>query len=485
MLNRLSASVWAVLLFTLLIIPRPCGAVDRKISEEALLFQSTRDGVFTIFGDIGQGSGFLIDRVGLVLTNAHVVSHSRHIRVQLNDSLKIAGEILASDEERDLAVIRINSEVCDALPELTPRASSDEPLMEGEKVIAIGSPLHQSKILTTGIISKIEEDAVISDVSINPGNSGGPLLTLDGKVVAVNTFRDPSVGGPGVAGSVRIELADRVIEWARVKLPQSVEPSAAPLPVLPKSGFPIGALRSSFAEMMKQAESARGTRGVQSSGALRRDLIPAYEISSMTSTGDYTVTVITPQYAHFLDKRLDWLRADRRRARERKGDVGEEFAYDPSGDLRTWTKYVGEYPPVVAFEVSPKVGATTGSIIGGIFAAGLLGVYVPPQFEFKGDLADFSLLRDDQVMTDIQHNLVMRPLWDIDVAQSGIILYAPDVFAPSDSAWPNITLTLTSVDDPENPHTVKLPRKTVESIWRDFAPLREEDLFGRLECIVP
>src|SRR5947209_1407578 len=80
---------------------------DRRLSEEALLFRSLRGGVFTVFGDEGQGSGFLIDSLGIVLTNDHVVGGSARIRVKLDDSTRVEGFILSRDPKHDVAAVRI------------------------------------------------------------------------------------------------------------------------------------------------------------------------------------------------------------------------------------------------------------------------------------------------------------------------------------------------------------------------------------------
>ena len=81
----------------------------------------------------------------------------------------------------------------------------------GERVIAIGSPLNQEKILTSGIISKLETGLVIHDVNINPGNSGGPLINMNGEVIAVNSFGDFSSRVPCIYGSVNILEAKNLI----------------------------------------------------------------------------------------------------------------------------------------------------------------------------------------------------------------------------------------------------------------------------------
>lgn len=222
--------------------PIPSSA-QRRISEEALLFRRVRDGVATVFASGGHGTGFVIDSAGLVLTNAHVVGDRYRIRVKFDDTTRVDAVFLASDPKRDVAVVLVNPEVLVGRPVLPLAVASDTMVFEGERVIAIGSPLNQEKIMTAGIVSKIEPTAVISDVNINPGNSGGPLLNMDGSVIAINTFGDFSERGPGVSGSILITEALPIIESARAAFDTVKIPSARRLPVAPRGIFPIDSLQ--------------------------------------------------------------------------------------------------------------------------------------------------------------------------------------------------------------------------------------------------
>lgn len=233
-----------VLLLLAAILVPTTGYAQREVTPEARLFREYRDGVFTIFGDAGHGSGFLVSESGLVLTNQHVIANSRYVRVQVDDSVKVAADVVAVDSALDVAVLRINPAVVEGLPVLKIAERREELAFEGERIIAIGSPLNQTKIVTSGIVSKVEERAIISDVNINPGNSGGPLLNMDGEVVAINTFGDFSRAGPGVSGSISIYLALPSLETAERALASSDPPSPERLPVMPRSIFPLKPLET-------------------------------------------------------------------------------------------------------------------------------------------------------------------------------------------------------------------------------------------------
>ncbi|MFO0600101.1 MAG: trypsin-like peptidase domain-containing protein [Myxococcaceae bacterium] len=141
----------------------------------------------------GLGSGVIIDPSGVIVTNDHVIRGATKIHVVLADGRQVDAEVIGSDTDSDLAVLKVN--VKGPLPFAKVGTSSD--LMIGESVIAIGSPLGLKKTVTVGVVSALgrtirDEDRVLNDfiqtdASINPGNSGGPLLNIDGEVIGINS----------------------------------------------------------------------------------------------------------------------------------------------------------------------------------------------------------------------------------------------------------------------------------------------------------
>jgi serine protease Do len=141
------------------------------------------------------GSGFIVHPDGYVITNHHVVDRARQITVELLDGRKLPADLISSDPEADLAVLKIHSDK--PLPTLELGDSSD--LMIGEPAIAVGNPLGYSHTVSTGIVSALHRDLkgdggevqlgdlIQTDAAINPGNSGGPLLNAYGQVIGINT----------------------------------------------------------------------------------------------------------------------------------------------------------------------------------------------------------------------------------------------------------------------------------------------------------
>lgn len=162
------------------------------------------------------GSGVIIDgHKGLVLTNAHVIMGATSIRARLLDGRVFEAELVGSDPDFDLAVLRLASP--QDLPQVALGDSSD--LLMGETVIAIGNPFGFSHTVTTGVISAIGRtvrtehgaytDFIQTDAAINPGNSGGPLLNILGELIGVNTAIRADAEGIGFA--IPIDKAQRVV----------------------------------------------------------------------------------------------------------------------------------------------------------------------------------------------------------------------------------------------------------------------------------
>ena len=162
------------------------------------------------------GSGVIIDGTrGFILTNEHVIEKTGTITVVLKDGREFEAQVVGTDPDSDLAVLRISSK--EPLPDIEMGDSND--LMIGETVFAIGNPFGFSNTVTTGVISAINrsirtDDAVYhdfiqTDASINPGNSGGPLLNINGNLIGINTAIYAKAQGIGFA--IPINKAKRIV----------------------------------------------------------------------------------------------------------------------------------------------------------------------------------------------------------------------------------------------------------------------------------
>jgi len=165
----------------------------------------------------GQGSGFVIDKEGHILTNYHVIEDAQQLEVTMHNRKKYKATVVGTDTVHDLAVIQIKA------PDLVPAVLGDSRnLQVGQKVYAIGNPFGLAGTMTRGIVSSIRpvkepngatiEDAIQTDAAINPGNSGGPMMNGHGEVIGINTMILSNVGqNAGIGFAIPINTAKAVL----------------------------------------------------------------------------------------------------------------------------------------------------------------------------------------------------------------------------------------------------------------------------------
>jgi S1-C subfamily serine protease len=183
-------------------------------------------------GEGGQGSGFVLDDEGYVVTNAHVVTieeeddvqEAEEVFVQFSDGNRVAAEVVGRDPNADVALLKVDPDGLDLTPlEL---GSSDD-LEVGAPVAAIGSPFGEEQSLSVGVVSAVDRniqsltrfgigDAIQTDAAINPGNSGGPLLDARGRVIGINAqIKSQSGGGEGVGFAIPVDAVRRSLRELR------------------------------------------------------------------------------------------------------------------------------------------------------------------------------------------------------------------------------------------------------------------------------
>ncbi len=420
---------------------------SRRVSEEAVLFERYRSGVFTVFGREEKATGFLVDSSGVVLTTAHHLVAGDEVRVQLDSASKVIARVVDVDKPRDVAVLAINMKRCAKCAVLPLPDTGRAPVAAGERVLALGSPMHRSGVLSIGIVNGVEPQSVVSDVNVGYLNSGGPLLNLDGRVVAINTLRSAArAGGARIATSVPIADLAPLIEKARVTISTfgALAPKDSLLPVLPRTPFP-----------------AEPIRAVASNGAY--DVRP-YQLSE----GPFRIFMMTPQV-------MAWRQAQAVRALENwrrlKGNkAGNREIIDPIQVWRDWDEYVTERRAVVVFNVMPARTA--------------FPFYEPDKMQdvMDGDVQDVKLFRDGRELIPVER-LRIPSVVNVDehraggrrVALQGIYVYRAEDFAPRpDGSAATYTMTLWEQSRPSNPVrlTIDPRKKMIEAIWRDFTAYR-------------
>jgi S1-C subfamily serine protease len=388
--------------------------------ELTALFDKLKNSVVTIHSESGKGSGFLVDSTGLVVTNNHVVDSSSYLAVQFDDKRKVPAQLVTSNVDKDLAVIRFDPA---AFPEgvvapLLPKDAAAH-LAVGQRVFTIGNPLGREKALTTGVVSKIEKDSINSDININPGNSGGPLFTLDGQVAGITTsvLRN-------LASIVPVEVVRPLVEQARKDIVNEVPPSRVLLPVEPTDYFPADALR----ELLKQE---------------RLDTKPYF-----FDAGEFQVGFFTPPLKYFLRHEQE-MAAARKAAKRSSGDTAT--AKPPSSALED----AQEYRPVLLVRVRPKFKAFF-------------------KVRFKNGFVRMRLLCGGKELTPILPGRAEFDLYDqrerkVDTTFQGAYEYQADAVTP---ACGNVVLEIYSEKDPSTPESKLVDAATVLRVWNDFDPFR-------------
>ena len=414
---------------------------EREASSAGKIYKRYKNSVVTVDEDTGHGSGFVVDSKGLILTNYHVAGKSTFLSVRFGPGKRYEAKLVAADQAADVAVIQVNPSAVassEALPLLAP---SESPGVEGDKVVAIGSPLNQEKALTEGIISKVEKDVLISDANINHGNSGGPLLNMAGVVVGITTFGDIAThGGPGLGGIISIRKADAVLAQARSALDQAPLPTLTPLPDVSSTEIPADMLN-------KVAESLK-------------DDLPFYKAPK-----NFRTYLSTPfdLVAPNLPARKE---RDKKIARRYKGKVPPDQASD--GPEAFWLKYVGEgHQPLVCVNVLPWPQETSSSSWNHVLWGAAAG---RAKLELRDDFARMTLLRDGVEVLPIvrirDRDTLVYSNYNIeidDTAMWGAYSYDPRAFAPG----AKLELRVWKNDNPAYTK-IEIDKEMQEQLWARF-----------------
>lgn len=224
--------------------------VYKRVSPSVVNITSTAVAFDFFYGAVpqqGQGSGFIIDKDGHILTNNHVIQGARQIEVTLSNRKKYRAQVIATDPPHDLAMIKISA------PDLQPAVLGDSTgLQVGQKVYAIGNPFGFAGTMTRGIVSSIRsvqtpegtfiDEAIQTDAAINPGNSGGPLLNSRGDVIGINTMIAGAAGqSAGIGFAIPVNTAKAVVSdivnFGRVRRPSL---GVRTLPISPELAEQMG-----------------------------------------------------------------------------------------------------------------------------------------------------------------------------------------------------------------------------------------------------
>jgi S1-C subfamily serine protease len=437
----------------------PAASPGASALDPSALYARLQGSVYRVQAGLARGSGFLADTLGgVILTNAHVVEPGLpdQISVFLDDSTRVPARLLAIDSEADVAALVVADTLLAGRARIALLARPPEDAIAvGDPLAALGYPLNQHLLVTTGIAASVRSGAVLSDVNINPGNSGGPLVNARGEAVAMNTFLDAGRVGAGVAGSISIpQLAHALhIATARDTLQR---PPAMRLPTTPRQRIPLDSVKVTAARIDK--------------GAVKKCSIPC---------GPFMVTLNTP-YLVLAAARVNEEDVGKdRKKREEKAGVPEMERYSEVREFRDWADYVGEETaPVASVSVIPVAGETSGSV----FTRMLVSPMIHAKIRFGGDVREVRVLRNGSEVGTIVcgHTPIRMHTEDAwlsfkDVADEGHCVFPVETLRPDSlGAPPSIVVAVRDLKHPKKYQCVELPADVVASAWNAFVPYFRE-----------
>jgi len=190
------------------------------LDEDVAGVTEEEKGLQPYFFSTGEGSGFVLDDVGHIVTNYHVIEGAENVVVQFYNGVQAPAEIIGSDQDTDIAVLKVNPADLDLRPV---RFGDIDDLEVGDRIIVIGNPFGNANTLTTGIVSAMGRhidvpesqyllpEVIQTDAAINPGNSGGPMLNVRGEVVGVAfMLQSTSNASAGIGFGIPSYLVQRV-----------------------------------------------------------------------------------------------------------------------------------------------------------------------------------------------------------------------------------------------------------------------------------
>lgn len=246
----------------------------------------------------GEGTGFVIDQQGHIVTNYHVVDSAQEIVVNFLDGTIVRADVVGLDPDSDIAVIRVNNVPVERLRPV--QFGDSDALLIGQQVLAIGSPFSQRWTMTAGIISALERTitglsqgfqiggVIQTDAPINPGNSGGPLLNLSGQVVGVNAqIRSESGANAGIGfaipGNLVARIAQELISNGRVSYSYiGIRGDAVTLDVMEAKSLPNNQRGVVVSQVLQGSPASNaGLRGAQVTDNGGADFRPADVITAI------------------------------------------------------------------------------------------------------------------------------------------------------------------------------------------------------------
>ncbi len=412
-------------------------------ADPSSILMQWQDSVVVLWTPATHASGFVLDTKGLIATSRRAIGEVKSVEVQLSRTLKVAGRVVSSDAARDVAIVAIDPQVVASVrPVPLACGEAGTPVVEGEELFAIATPLRGGTTMVSGTVRRIEAGAIDADLAVPSGGAGGPVFGAGGTVIGVTTADDERADGsrqpPRIVGAAAV-CAAAVDAAGRMQAVPA--PGGAHLPVESSRPFPVAALTDA-------AQHRAGS-------------LSPYQVS----TDDFDVAFITPVQIYGAQYQSEQAS---RRDRGKGGRMPDAPFMRPLMEFGNWSDYVSEFPPVLLVRVTPRLveGFWTTVARG---AARTQGVALPPIKHFKPGFSRMQAFCGSTEVTPIHPFTLEQRVSDTDAIHEGLYVFDPGAFGPECGS---VRLVLYSDKTPEKGETRTIDPRIIEQVWLDFEPFR-------------
>jgi len=402
------------------------GAADTaSVASEAsstLSLDRWRDNVVAIWTPTAHASGFIVDAgQGLVATNQQPVGAEPSVEVQLSPSVKVAGHVVVTDRDRDIAVLRIDpAALADSRP-LPLDCTRAVPFpARGQEVVTLAAALLRDTRAWFGEVQSIARRRLTADFTLASGSTGGPVFTATGDMLGITAADNADV--ERVRGESRIVHVDdvcAVVANARGRLANVATPSSARLPVEPV------------------VPMSTETRPDTTTGQTRR--VEPYRLT----TAGFDATLLTPPMVDAARSSADW-------------------------DFFNWSAYVAQAPPVLLVRATPKMSEGFWARVAR-GAASTQGIALPKIERFQSGFLRMRAQCGDTEVTPVHPFKLERRVSSTDAIYEGLYAFDPGALGPHCGA---VTLTFYSEKEPEKADSRVVDPALLQRIWNDFESYR-------------
>jgi hypothetical protein len=389
-------------------------------TDPSFLAAQWRDTVVALWTPTQQGSGFVVDARGLIVTNQRLVGTATSAEAQFTPEIKVKATVLAADPTRDVAILRIDPSVVASVRPLPLGCGEARPrVANGQELYTLGTDRTGQKRLTFGDVTGVGPRLLLSDLTLARTGGGGPVFTAGG-LVGFTTLDDREPDERSNARVVRIDQACELIAAAEQKMTEAMPPDATLLPLDPPRPVAVEALSAAVKN--------------------RAGNLSPYPMS----TTDFDIAFITPVHVY-----------------------GAKDVPRPVMDFGHWSDYVSEYPRVLLVRVTPKqVEALWAKVARG--AAMTQGVSLPPLKRAKSGFSRMRAFCGDAEVTPIHPFMVERRVSETEALYEGLYVFDPAGFGPQCGT---VKLTIYSENEPDKGDTRVIDPKVLQQITSDFALL--------------